>query len=165
MAGRKEDSVWQFYLKTTDSKKSGCRATCKNCKKEIQGIVQRLKAHREICKKQQETRADIQVPLDWLDPVSSGSSASILTLPSPSTSSIPDCSTTTTESTVLVQMKKKNRENQPAMSMSSFILRTTAAEKHKIDKQIAKAIFATNSSFRCIENSQVKKAIHLLRPG
>lgn len=104
MAGRKEDSVWQFYLKTTDSKKSGCRATCKNCKKEIQGIVQRLKAHREICKKQQETRADIQVPLD---PVSSGSSASILTLPSPSTSSIPDCSTTTTESTESVQMKKK----------------------------------------------------------
>ncbi|KAH1021490.1 hypothetical protein HUJ04_010996 [Dendroctonus ponderosae] len=73
--------------RTTSSNKSGCRATCKQCKKEIQGIVQRLKAHHDV----------------W--------------------------------------------------------------EKHLIDKQIAKAIFATHSSFRCIENSEVKKAIHLLRPG
>lgn len=45
MAGRKENSIWQFYIKTTDPNKSGCRAICKICKKEIQGIVQRLKAH------------------------------------------------------------------------------------------------------------------------
>ena len=59
--------------------------------------------------------------------------------------------------------KRKKRESQP--SMSNFVRRTLAGEKHLIDKQIAKAIFATNSSFRCIENSEVKKAIHLLRPG
>lgn len=44
-------------------------------------------------------------------------------------------------------------------------MRTSTAEKQKIDKQIAKAIFATNSSFRCIENPEVRKAIQLLRPG
>ena len=59
--------------------------------------------------------------------------------------------------------KKKKTESQP--NLSSFVMRTSTAGKEKIDKQIAKAIFATNSSFRCIENSQVKKAIHLLRPG
>lgn len=62
-----------------------------------------------------------------------------------------------------VQKKKKKIENQP--TMSGFVMRTSIAERHKIDKQIAKAIFATNSSFRCIENSEVKKAIQLLRPG
>lgn len=57
MAGRKEDNIWQFYVKTTDPNKSGCRATCRNCKKEIQGIVQRLKAHHDMCIKKQETNA------------------------------------------------------------------------------------------------------------
>lgn len=55
MAGRKENSIWQFYIKTTDPNKLGCRATCKNCKKEIQGIVKRLKDHHDFCNKQQET--------------------------------------------------------------------------------------------------------------
>lgn len=49
--------------------------------------------------------------------------------------------------------------------MTSFLVRTSSADKKNIDKQIAKAIFATNSSFRCIENVQVKKAIKALRPG
>lgn len=50
-------------------------------------------------------------------------------------------------------------------SLSSFVIRTSVDKKREIDKQIAKAIFATNSSFRCIENNEVKKALELLRPG
>lgn len=61
--------------------------------------------------------------------------------------------------------KKKKIANQPTMTMNDFVMRTSTTEKHKIDKQIAKAIFATNSSFRCIENPQLQKAIQLLRPG
>lgn len=57
MAGRKEDSIWQFYIKKTERNKLGCRAVCKKCNKEIQGLVQRLKAHHEICNKQQETNS------------------------------------------------------------------------------------------------------------
>lgn len=49
MAGRKEDSVWQYFIKKTEKNKLGCRAVCKYCKKEIQGLVQRLKKHHEIC--------------------------------------------------------------------------------------------------------------------
>lgn len=90
-----------------------------------------------------------------------------------STSSASSCSslmtkvpTPTSPTTFEPVQKKKAIETQPTMStMSSFVMRTSTAEKHKIDKQIAKAIFATNSSFRCIENLEVKKAIQLLRPG
>lgn len=49
--------------------------------------------------------------------------------------------------------------------MSSFLTRTSSEKKRELDKQIAKAIFATNSSFRCVENPEVKKAIQMLRPG
>lgn len=59
--------------------------------------------------------------------------------------------------------KIRKVENQ--LNLENFITRTSTTEKHEIDKQIAKAIFATNSSFRCIENMQVVKAIQLLRPG
>lgn len=58
--------------------------------------------------------------------------------------------------------KKRKVENP---TMTNFLVRTSSADKQNIDKQIAKAIFATNSSFRCVENVQVKKAIQLLRPG
>ena len=76
MAGRKEDSIWQFYIKTTSSNKSGCRATCKQCKKEIQGIVQRLKAHHDVCKRQQNkqgttTNANIDLPPNFFETGSS----------------------------------------------------------------------------------------------
>lgn len=54
MSGRKEDYIWQFFIKITDAKKTGCRAVCKKCKKEIQGIVQRMKIHHQICEEQAE---------------------------------------------------------------------------------------------------------------
>lgn len=37
--------------------------------------------------------------------------------------------------------------------------------KNVLDKQTARAIFATNTSFQYIEHLQVKKAVEILRPG
>lgn len=53
MATRKA-VVYVFYVETTDADKTACRATCKNCKKGFQRTVERLKAHHDICNKQQE---------------------------------------------------------------------------------------------------------------
>lgn len=53
MAGRKEDIIWKFFEKKTDPNKTGCRAVCKSCNKEIQGLVQRLKDHKKFCVNQQ----------------------------------------------------------------------------------------------------------------
>lgn len=50
-------------------------------------------------------------------------------------------------------------------SLMSFVVRTSKPAKNEIDKQIARALYATNSSFICLEQSEVKKAIALLRPG
>lgn len=61
-----------------------------------------------------------------------------------------------------VLVKRKKAENP---TMTSFVVKILTANKRNIDKHIAKAIFATNSSFRCIQHVQVKKAIQPLRPG
>lgn len=55
MSGRKRDSVWQHFIEKSNKLKgkAGSRAVCKYCKEEIQGLVQRLKAHREKCQKKQ----------------------------------------------------------------------------------------------------------------
>lgn len=49
--------------------------------------------------------------------------------------------------------------------LSAFVIRTSDDLKQQLDKQIAKAVYATNSSFRCVEHPHVKKAIEMLRPG
>ena len=146
MAGRKEDSIWQFYIKTTSSNKSGCRATCKQCKKEIQGIVQRLKAHHDVCKRQQNkqgttTNANIDLPPNFFE---TGSASSSFTFSSTGSNSPSECLLCYTQTTTESASKRKKRESQS--SMSNFVRRTSAGKK-LIDKQIAKAIFATNSRF------------------
>lgn len=50
MSGRKKDPIWNHYIEKSDKAKTGVRAVCKNCNKELQGLVQRLKNHHIICK-------------------------------------------------------------------------------------------------------------------
>lgn len=49
--------------------------------------------------------------------------------------------------------------------MDNFAVRTSTMEKKNIDEQVARFIFATNSSFRIVEHPEFKKACSLLRPG
>ncbi len=49
MSERKGDVIWRIFEKKMVVGKSGCRATCKLCKKEMQGLVDRLKKHSEEC--------------------------------------------------------------------------------------------------------------------
>lgn len=46
-----------------------------------------------------------------------------------------------------------------------FVIVTSDAHKKEIDEQLAKFIFATNSSFRITEHSEFKKLLNKLRPG
>ena len=48
-SGRKQDSCWQYFEKSTVPGKSGSRATCKSCNKEMQGLVVRMKVHLAQC--------------------------------------------------------------------------------------------------------------------
>ena len=49
--------------------------------------------------------------------------------------------------------------------LDGFVTKTTKSEKEVLDEQIARFIYATNSSFRLVEREQFIKMIRLLRPG
>ena len=49
MSGRKQDCVWLYFDKSKVVGKAGCRATCKKCGKEIQGLIVRMKQHYDSC--------------------------------------------------------------------------------------------------------------------
>lgn len=50
MAGRKKDIIWADFIELPPRPNiTGIRVKCKICKKELQGIVQRLKKHKITC--------------------------------------------------------------------------------------------------------------------
>lgn len=58
-----------------------------------------------------------------------------------------------------------NLAKRPKASLDKFVVRTSSDQGEKINKQIAKYIFATNTPFRHVEHEEFKKMIELLRPG
>lgn len=180
--GRKKDPIWQYFIEKSNSSdgKTGSRATCKKCKVELQGIVKRMKRHWEACQKTTAVQAVISdtdnndsaststastcsgLDLNVQQPTMSSSSTSHLNLLQDSQE---DSNSQSLLSPRPVSEKWKGTSNSAAGSLSSFVIRTSKSDKEEIDKQIAKALYATNSSFTCIEQPQVKKAIALLRPG
>lgn len=55
--------------------------------------------------------------------------------------------------------------SQISTSISKFVIRTSDKDKKSFDVQIAKYIYATNSSFAFVEHKEFKKMIQLIRPG
>lgn len=55
--------------------------------------------------------------------------------------------------------------SQISTSISKFVIRTSDKDKISFDVQIAKYIYATNSSFAFVEHKEFKKMIQLIRPG
>lgn len=58
--------------------------------------------------------------------------------------------------------KSKSTMNK---SMDDFSVRTTLADKHKLDHCIADMVYATNSSFSIVEHPKFKTMVESLRPG
>src|SRR5579872_6375752 len=79
---------------------------------------------------------NVNVPQNPQEPSTSYSSSSRSPLPS-------------------IPSSKKRKEiaesDASSTSLSSFIVRTSKSTKLEIDKQIARAVYATNSSFNCME--------------
>lgn len=44
-------------------------------------------------------------------------------------------------------------------------MRTTEADKHNLDTQVARFIYATNTAFRAVEHKEFVKLVNMLRPG
>lgn len=49
--------------------------------------------------------------------------------------------------------------------LSSFVVRTSTAEKCAFDEQVEKMIYATNSPFRLVEHPEFQKLLSMMRPG
>jgi hypothetical protein len=64
-----------------------------------------------------------------------------------------------------IEVKNKQSKKGETVFQCSFVFGTTPSEKHKIDGQVAKFIFGTNSSFRIVEHPQFTDTLKLLRPG
>lgn len=157
MAGRKLDPIWIHFEKV--KKVPGVpvsRAKCKKCSKELQGLTARLKAHYEKC--QQTDEQEAYVVEDVLDLGSSTSKSG--------------CCVTTQNpvATVGPPWKKKKSEASGSNKASSpsivqYLVKTTPTQKEALDMQIASAMFATNTTFSCIEHPEVINTIEMLRPG
>lgn len=64
MSGRKQDPVWAHFNK----KKSACgkfnKAVCKQCKKELMGLIVRMKKHLETCTTEMDRNRNIDADDD-----------------------------------------------------------------------------------------------------
>lgn len=59
MSGRKKDCVWLYFDKFTVHGKSGCKAKCKKCAKQMQGLVSRMKQHVQDCNSNTTSMCDL----------------------------------------------------------------------------------------------------------
>lgn len=49
--------------------------------------------------------------------------------------------------------------------MDKFVIRTTDAQRHQLNIQVSRFVYATNSAFRSVEHPEFLKLIQMLRPG
>ncbi|XP_018577556.1 uncharacterized protein LOC108915890 [Anoplophora glabripennis] len=65
----------------------------------------------------------------------------------------------------VVMTPKRPKPSTSKSSISSFVIRTSQSEKNELDLQIARCLYATNTSLRAVEHPEFKKMINALRPG
>ena len=143
MSGRKSDHVWQYFETKNVAGKAGCRATCKKCGKEMQGLVARLKQHYHDC----------AVVIDY-----SNVACADLDISQPDIQLISQKRISGTSS---APKTKKHKSS----SMTNFVIQTSKTEKATIDLQIARFVCATNSPFSIVEHPEFLKLMAMLRPG
>ena len=141
---RQLDSVWKHFEKVVQIGKTGCRAKCKRCSKDIQGIVARMKYHMEICGLQlqaEEQAVDVATPEDVADEM-------------PQRVAMPPSS-----NPMQSPMRKRPR------LIESYVQKTSSSEKENLDVQVARFFFANNTPFRTDDHEEFHKLLHMLRPG
>lgn len=190
MSGRKSDNVWNSFKKITVPGKTGCRAVCKVCEKEMQGLVERMKKHLDDCSKFLFFYTFIFYPLDsclrkCVINYDSAVFASLIHAESMGLTTLTvdvsvdgDRPTSSTPSTPTQKWKRGPDDSigsagstgtaitiPKRMRMEEFIIRTPASTKDAIDIQLAKFMFATNMPFHAVDYPEFKNLLNMLRPG
>jgi len=149
-AGRKIDMAWTEVVKAENTSK----VTCKHCSSDISAKVERIKAHLDKCPKRTGVTVNSQNdPSHETDDNFPNGSASQCQ-PQPSTSAdYEQCENPT---------KKRKLQQQ---SMSSFSVKTSAAEQMVLDVKVARFFYANNIAFNAANSTAYKDMITALRPG
>lgn len=142
MSGRKRDNIWIFYNEKKSDSSKFLRAICKKCGSEMQGLVARMKKHIEKCGETGET-------IQNKDEIEILNQDAQNQQPSTSTSQQP---------IVYKHIAKKTK-------LDDFVIKTSGEEKQKLDLQVARYLYATNTPFRHVENQEFVKLVTMLRPG
>lgn len=62
------------------------------------------------------------------------------------------------------QLKKKQNTTHLLLSLNQFVVRTTQADKHNLDIQVARFIYTTNTAFCAVEYIEFIKLVNMLPP-
>ncbi|XP_025051378.1 uncharacterized protein LOC102368925 isoform X2 [Alligator sinensis] len=171
-SGRKRDSLWEYFEEIPSLGKKGKRAKCKQCKREMQGLVARMKRHRDNCLwGENDVDEDVDVSeeqcgstgshlsirdFDWLCATTSESSVGPLS----SSAAIKRIS----DHKVSVA-SKRFQSSSKTTTVDGFVVRTGKCQQDPIDEKIARFIYATNSPFRIVHNTCFVEMVECLRPG
>lgn len=155
---RTQDSIWIFFERSK-GKKTGYKARCKKCKVEIQGIPERMRKHHRQCGSQEDD--DISIVTEEVQQQDCGTAGG----------SGGNTSSTATSGTMKRNLPDPEPEEMPpaklkkCSSLDKFIVKTSAEYKESLDEQVARFIFATNSSFTTVEHPEFIKLMTMLRNG
>lgn len=156
----------------------GKRVKCKTCGTEMVGLVGRMRKHKETCKSLTESTPQTECDGDGDDEnaddnnqIASSSSevnspvtvAESATISSETTAAAQ--TTLSTQEPATATSVKANVRPKACQTLSNFVVKTTASDKAKIDMQLARCVYATNSSFSLASHSEFVKLCETLRPG
>ncbi|XP_076030420.1 uncharacterized protein LOC143018720 [Oratosquilla oratoria] len=132
-SGRKNDPVWNYFEKLPTTSGKGYRAKCKDCSQELQGIVSRLKSHRDKCQGQPQHTEEIDDP-GSVSTASIPSSSAPLELSAyltpPLKRSLSDSSTGATSA------KSFSSKRKSSTSLDRFIIKTSPSQKENSTKKL-----------------------------
>lgn len=155
--GRKKSPIWEQFIlipqENTTLKTN--RVRCSKYKQELVGLVKRMETHFQKCSAVSNTDADPDVAEVCV--------VEELADAGPSRSS--DDSSSATTVAALQSQSSASSHSSVSASMKKFTISTGREDKKKIDLQVARYMFATNTPFHHVEHPEFLKLIEYLRPG
>lgn len=143
--GRQKNSIWRYLEEKKSFGKSGSRATCSKCNKEMQGLVQRLNQHYRIC-----SAPPSEPPKEELDDDSASAYNS---------------SSTTNISSTGFDSDNSLKISPVIQTMRKFICTTSETQQNEIDIILTEVVAACNLPFRMVDHTLFIKFCAALRPS
>lgn len=159
--GRKKHAIWEQFtsIPQENTTLKTNRVRCRKCKKELVGLVKRMEAHFQQCSTTTGSNTDANLDADR------DVEEELLSDAGSSRSS--DNSSATPTSVTTLQSKNASTSSSASVniSMKRFIIATSQEDKKKIDLQLSRYMFATNTPFNHVEHPELLKLMEILRPG